>query len=1039
VFAIDVTTDSPRLWLKTRWKALRRLRTMPARSVSKGFTTPARSVRKGFTFVAGRSRVPLVWFQSILLALAGSAFATTLPAANFSEVQQLFHSGKIDEAAEAAEAEVERGVWNRRWSELLIECRLATGRYEDALATYDEAIKRYPTSLPLRVLGIQVAHFNQLPDRAEKEKAVINRFLQTGQLRYATADTRIAAGRFFANNGIDARIILKSFYDQVLETDPMNLEALIATAELAISKGDFKVAADTVQTAKQRELDDPRLDYLLALAVQSSDPSAANAALNRCLQANPKYEPALVLMAEKQIDREDYDGAEQTIETILETNPNSPPALALRAVLAHLAGDYEQEKEWREKALAHWETNPEVDHLIGRKLSDKYRFAEGAHYQRLALTFDPDHMPATFQLAQDLLRLGEDDPGWELAEKVNEQDPYNVVAYNLMTLKDRMDGFETVRVGGEDAVAEQTSGSGEILVRMDPREKAIYGRAVADLLADAKRVLCEKYDLELDRPVIVEIFPKQSDFAIRTFGLPGGEGFLGVCFGPVITANSPASQGERPSNWESVLWHEFCHVVTLTKTNNRMPRWLSEGISVYEERLRDPRWGQSMTAAYREMLLGDDYTPVSELSAAFLNPPSPAHLQFAYYESSLVVEYLVETYGRETLNALLDALAQGVTINEALAEVVAPMERIELGFAEYARKQALEFGKDLSFERPASDEQKENPFSEDFPDVRLPGTDPNAERIAWAEEHLDNYWARMLLAGDAMQNDDFDRAIRHLEFLREQGAATGEQGGVLELLALCFREQDATEKEIAALDALFSHSPDALPFLERSIEMRMQSEDWQTVLDHARQALAIHPLRVGLHRAIVTASEELGQADQAIDSLLALQAMDPVDQAGLHYQLAQAFRADSQLEAAKQHAVDALLIAPRYRDAHRLLLALVREQEEQEAEADGKAEGSPAGEDSSEEAAETKPEGSAGEGSGGEGSAGEGSGGEGSGGEEETSTGEVPPVAEPAAEDSAGIGIMPPGFGSPLRFVPGLANAPTFRACDEAMTCVNGV
>jgi hypothetical protein len=152
--------------------------------------------------------------------------------------------------------------------------------------------------------------------------------------------------------------------------------------------------------------------------------------------------------------------------------------------------------------------------------------------------------------------------------------------------------------------------------------------------------------------------------------------------------------------------------------------------------------------------------------------------------------------------------------------------------------------------------------------------------------------------------------------------------------------------------------------------------------------------------------------------------MDPVDQAGLHYQLAQAFRADSQLEAAKQHAVDALLIAPRYRDAHRLLLALVREQEEQEAEADGKAEGSPAGEDSSEEAAETKPEGSAGEGS---------------GGEEETSTGEVPPVAEPAAEDSAGIGIMPPGFGSPLRFVPGLANAPTFRACDEAMTCVNGV
>ena len=34
----------------------------------------------------------------------------------------------------------------------------------------------------------------------------------------------------------------------------------------------------------------------------------------------------------------------------------------------------------------------------------------------------------------------------------------------------------------------------------------------------------------------------------------------------------------------AVLWHEFTHVVTLTATKNKMPRWLSEGISVHEER-----------------------------------------------------------------------------------------------------------------------------------------------------------------------------------------------------------------------------------------------------------------------------------------------------------------------------------------------------------------------------------------------------------------------------------------------------------------------
>ena len=111
----------------------------------------------------------------------------------------------------------------------------------------------------------------------------------------------------------------------------------------------------------------------------------------------------------------------------------------------------------------------------------------------------------------------------------------------------------------------------------------------------------------------MEIFPEQKDFAVRTFGMPGGEGFLGVCFGSVITANSPASQGGSPSNWKAVLWHEFCHVVTLHKTNNKMPRWLSEGISVYEERQADPAWGQSMNRRYREMILDGGLTPVSEL------------------------------------------------------------------------------------------------------------------------------------------------------------------------------------------------------------------------------------------------------------------------------------------------------------------------------------------------------------------------------------------------------------------------------------------
>ncbi len=154
----------------------------------------------------------------------------------------------------------------------------------------------------------------------------------------------------------------------------------------------------------------------------------------------------------------------------------------------------------------------------------------------------------------------------------------------------------------------------------------------------------------------VEIFPAKKEFAVRTFGLPGAEGFLGVCFGRVITANSPASQGEHPSNWESVLWHEYCHAVTLGKTRNKMPRWLSEGISVYEEGQANPAWRSATDPRYRAMLLGPELTPLSKLSSAFLAPKSGLHLQFAYHESAMAIDFLVERFGLPALRSLLDDL-----------------------------------------------------------------------------------------------------------------------------------------------------------------------------------------------------------------------------------------------------------------------------------------------------------------------------------------------------------------------------------------------
>ena len=816
--------------------------------------------------------------------------------ADYSDALQKYHSGKYEEALAIAAEEVD--VWNERWPRLLIQCQLATGRYKDANAAYDAAMKRYPTSLTLRLMGLDALRQANRPVDAEAAKAQILLLLRSSSSRFASRDNLIAAGRYYANGGADAKEVLNLYYDRVRDADPTYIEAYIATAELALSKGDYKVAADTLQDAQRVGSDDPRIDYLLSKAWEPSDSQKASEALEAALTKNPSHIPSLLFQAEQLIDREFYELAERTIDKILGVNPHEQEAWALLAVLAHLRGDYELERLMRATALSTWGNNPRVDHLIGLKLSQKYRFAEGAEYQRKSLSLDASYVPATFQLAQDLLRLGEDTVGWGLAEMVAEEDPYNVVAHNLVTLKDRIERFTLLEDSG-------------IMVRMEGKEADIYGSDVLKLLKEAKQVLCEKYDVHPNRPIIVEIFPQQKDFAIRTFGLPGGAGYLGVCFGRVITANSPASQGERPSNWKSVLWHEFCHVVTLEKTKNRMPRWLSEGISVYEERQRNASWGESMTPQYREMLLDSGLTPVSKLSGAFLSPPSPIHLQFAYYQSSLVIEFIVDKYGVDALNQVLVDLGNGIAINDALTKNVDSIAKLDAEFMTFAQEHAKQFGAKASWSREGLPERPTIPLLEQY-----------------VADHPTNYWGLRMLAESLIVERRFAEAKKHLQSLHDLETTTGAQGGPLEMLAQVLQQLEETNEEYAIRETIVDRSSDALPSLKRLLEKAQSEEKWDVAASYAKRILAINPLIEVGHASLAEASDQLGVNEDVVRALSSMAAMDPIDPAAIDYRLAKAFHRLNNREKSREHVLRALERAPRYRDALRLLLEVTQGKED---------------------------------------------------------------------------------------------------------------
>ncbi len=835
-------------------------------------------------------RRPMIITVGVLVL---AVFPDRLPAVDLSEATTLFRTGEYAQCAEAAAAAIEEGQYSETWRLLKIRADMATGRYAEALATLEAALQRYRTSVRLRWLGSRVLKYNGQAAKAEAMLDEIDVLTDGYSWRYSDPASRVTLGRFYLSRGADPKKIMDGVYGAVKKRNPSYTEVYLAAGQLALEKQDFQLAAEEFGIALKQDTSDPEIHFGLARAFASSDSEKANSHLQAALQRNPRHVDSLLLLVDHHIDAERYDEARRVLHEVFSIQVREPRAWAYVAVLAHLDGDSVGEQVARSLGLENWPENPDVDFLIGKKLAQKYRFAEAAVYQRQALKKQPDFLSAKFELSQALLRLGEEEEGLRLANEVNRQDGYHVVAHNLVALQDKLTRFETLEVPG-------------FVLRMEPLEAQLYGQRALRLLVKAKETLCPKYDVTIDQPVLVEIFPRQADFAIRTFGLPGGDGFLGVCFGRVITANSPASRGSSPANWESVLWHEFCHVVTLEKTRNKMPRWLSEGISVYEERQADPRWGQTMTPTYRQMILDGELTPVSQLSGAFLQPKSAMHLQFAYYESSLVVEFLIANHGIETLHRVLDDLAVGMSLNESLTRYTGSLAALDREFAEFATERANQLAPQA-----------------DWAAADLPRGVDVATLRAWLQTHPRHFVAKSRLAQALVEQERWEEAKTILTELVALYPEFHEPGNAYALLAEVHAGLGETNEERAVLETLTRMSDDDVDALERLMTLCVEQQDWPAALDAGDRILGINPLLAAPHRVIATAAEHLDDRGRAITALRALVALDPIDPAQVHYRLARHLTATGELPAAKHEVLQALEEAPRFRAAHRQLLAIV--------------------------------------------------------------------------------------------------------------------
>jgi tetratricopeptide (TPR) repeat protein len=825
----------------------------------------------------------------VLLLLAAVSPAAQAPSTPADAAARAFRDGRFEEVDRLLQT-----ATDPRSTAIKAQAAIARGHYDEAQKMLAGAAASAPTSdaaLQLALLDEKMGRRDAARDRLNKlADSLANPRPRTTPdwMRLGTASQ--ALGRL-ALSGSNRKAMFDDAnvaFTNAAKLSPNDPDIPTALGLLWAEGNEEAEAATHFEAALK--LDDKNPVALVGYAelLVDQNPPDARTAIERAIKGSPNYEPAHLLAAEMSLDDRKRADAQASVNRALAINPNSLDALSLDAAIAWLEGRSTDFETKVQKVLSIQPKYGEVYRVAGDHAARNYRFEEAVELARKAVALDPDDNRAYADLGMHLLRTG-DEPGARAAlERSFSRDATDIVSYNLLDLLDRLDKFDVVR-------------EGNIIMKFEPGEAPVMREQALPLAREALDTLARRWNVQIKGPVLIEMFPKHDDFAVRNLGLPGMIGALGACFGRVVTIDSPHARPPGEYNWQPTLWHELAHVVSLQLSNNRVPRWLTEGISVWEERRARPEWGWEMEVPFAQALDAGKVFKLSVLNEGFSDPEL---ISLAYHQASLAAEYLAKTYGDASLTKLLQAYGRGLETEAAVKEAFnVSLDDIQKGFdAELERHYRPLI---TALKAP---EVKSTPSLEDL--KKFAAEDPGSFRV------------QISLGRALAKAGDSDAAIAALE--RASALlpwATGDDNPNKDIATIALAKKD-NARAIKALE-------DVLKVDHADVEAARALVPLVANAPPAEKENAYQRL-VNVDPFEAPAQSELGRlAMQRRDGPAAVKAYrtvlgtNPPDRAAALVDLGEAYLMARQPAEARTQALAALEIAPSYERAQDLLLKVV--------------------------------------------------------------------------------------------------------------------
>jgi cellulose synthase operon protein C len=811
----------------------------------------------------------------LALALLPACLDAQQQADPHAAVRALVDAGKLDEAIAAARA------GGPELAALLGETLVLRGRLAAADSALQGAVARQATGW--RSAAVTLAELAQRRgDHADAQRraSALTSAYQQGASGWSSTD-HVAAGRAYLlqtrGNASAVRSALAAF-DAAYEAEPTNFDARLRAGELFLDKYNGPDAKSSFEEVLRKAPNNARALLGLSRVASFSGQGPAPTLLRRSLAANPSLVPAHLALARLHLAAEAYDSATTAVRAALAVDSSSIASWSLFGAIAWLQGDQSLFAQARDAARRLNPRPAEFFAELAEAAVGHRRYADGISLAREALTLDSTSLRALGLLGTNELRWGQIEQGRAHLERAFAIDQFNLWHKNTLDLLDQLKTFKTTETSRFRIIA-------------PPEESELLTAYLLPLLDEAYDSLSARYRYRPEGPIRIELYRNHADFSVRTMGIPG-LGALGVSFGNLLAMDAPSARKRGEFNWGSTAWHELAHTFTLGMSGHRVPRWLSEGLSVLEERRARAGWGAGPTAEFIAAYGSKRLRPVSQLNDGFVRPRFGGEVQLSYYQASLVCEMIEKEFGPKAVVDMLLAYKDGLTTPAVFARVlkVTPAQ-LDARFDNFVRARFASPLRAIT----ASDS----------------GTVVGGEFVA-----------AMRRGAEYLQSKQADSARAALERAQSLFPDYAGPSSPAQYLASLAADRGDLREALAQITRVTHTSETAWEANELEVSLREKLGDTVGTRAPIERLLWISPYDVELHGKLAELATRAGDHRTALRERRAILALNPPDPIDARYELARALAASGDVASARRELLGVLEQAPSFEKGQTLLLDL---------------------------------------------------------------------------------------------------------------------